>query len=237
MKKRKSQVHPLEGASCGTLINVNGQIHLIGGWENSKHLVWNDETSCFSQIYDFKQQLDDVINLSLVYIHSKRIIIMIAGCDADDYDNKNIVWRHSIETKKWKKITKLPFCHETRSPVLTSDEKYIIMSDGLEDHIYALDISNGDDTMYPLYQSTLKGPFNEAHFLMKTGGLRDEILVMGWIKKRFRAYKGMPLPPKHLMVLIAIWYSQEEIHWIGKYSKLHFAVNVKHILSSLHEIS
>lgn len=239
----RSENNPLKGASCGTLLNVNGQLHLIGGWDNSKHLVFNEDSRDFSEIYDFKEKLNDVTNLSLIHVKSKKTILMIKEFDDADNDDKykykSVVWEYCLIARKWKQIKKLRFCHETGSPLLTCDERYVIMSDSLNAYIYVLDISNNNHEEYKLYESALEGPWNESHFLIKTGGLKDEILVIGWIKSLFQSvqFQSMEPPPVYLMRSIAAWYSQEEIHWIGKYTARHFIINIKQILSSLKKVT
>ena len=215
--------------TCGTLLNVNGEIHLIGGYKSSKHLVWNDKTNTFLKIYDFGTDLFWV-NLSLVYIPTKGIIIFILG--DPNHDDKNFVWEYVSKTRKWRKVMNLPFCHNKQSSFLTSNERYIIMSSAFGGQIYGLDVEN-----YKLYQSEIETPWDEAHFFIKTGGLKDQLLIVGWIRYMFKYYDFGHLKeaPIDLMMLIASYYSQEVIHWIGKHSERHLTIDIRHILSSLKE--
>ena len=49
-----------------------------------------------------------------------------------------------------------------------------------------------------------------------TGGLKDEILVIGWIREFTQSAENQDpgILPSDLIQLILRWHSQEEIHWI-----------------------
>ena len=152
---------------------------------------------------------------------------MIGGFDDQ---NNTIVWKYHLKTTKWMKIMRLPFFHDAQTVLLTSDERYIIVSD--LHSLYGLEITENN---YKLYESPVKVPSVEAQFMTMIGGVRDELLVIGWIKLLFKSseFKYMEEPPKYLKVLISQWYSQEEIHFIGKATRRHFTISMKHIVSSL----
>lgn len=242
---------PLIENHCGNgnLLNVDGNIHLIGGYHNYIHFIWNERTKNFSPTHNFRSKMEDQMHyyddyihdtthLSVIHVPIRGIIVMIGGIDiiwsddpdAHDANINNIVWVYHLDTNKWEKITILPFEHAHQSLVMTSDEKYIILSPTNLPYVHALDL---DD--YSVYQSSIMMPFIEPNFMVKTGGLKDELLVVGWIKSLFQSegFQYMEMPPMYLMTLIAQWYSQEEVHWIGKCCDRHFTINMKKILSSL----
>lgn len=218
--KLKTKTTLIEGG-MGTILNVNGTIHLIGGIYSDKHLVLNHDTRDVSEIYNFETPLD--LDISLIHVYSKEMMLMIEG--------RNI-WKYKLNTQKWEKNIKLPFDHQALSPILTSDEKYIIISTHDGGGIFVLDISSDD---YLLFQSDIRIPWKQSHLMTKTGGLKDELLVTGWIRSKFKssAFQGTPQPPMYLMTTISQWYSQEELHCIDPYSKQHFIIKIKHIFSSL----
>ena len=143
------------------------------------------------------------------------------------------IWRYSLNMKQWKSIGKLPFFLERQSGILTSDEKFIILSCDSLRRIYGLEIS---DDKCLLHQSSIVNPWKGDYRMVITGGLKDEMLVCGWIRHQFQAYQYIPEPPMYLMKLIAQWYNQEEIHCIEVYSKRHFTINIKHIICSFQPI-
>ena len=38
-------------------VMINGEFHVIGGWNNDEHLKWNEETKKFDQICDLTQEI------------------------------------------------------------------------------------------------------------------------------------------------------------------------------------
>lgn len=223
--KSRTNTLKLEHSICGQIVNANDEIHLIVGCDTDKHLVWEEGSRKFSQIYDFKKLLFVHSELQMIHVQTTQEIIMIGG-----YDNQHntIIWGYKIPDRKWQKIAKI--YSDIQSTALTSDEQYIIMSEGRL--IYALQINSKQ-----LYKSSLNGPWWAKHVMTITGGLKNEILVIGWIKSLFKStqFQSMEQPPMYLMKLIGAWYSQEEIHWITKESGRHFIIKIKHILLSLYQ--
>ena len=221
--KLKPKKNIISYKGCGSLINVNGQIHLIGGYGNPKHFIWNDEAEQLQQIYDFRNNLDHTKDLSLVYIPTQGKILMFTWFE---------VWNHDLKTRKWKKIRELEFMHTPKAIVLTSDEHYVILSNSHSRDIYAMDIST---PAYKLYKSSVKNPWKEEHLMTKVGGLKDELLVFGWIKHLFKTkeLKLVQEPPIYLKVLVGSFYSKEEIHWIGQNSKRHASITINQVLTTL----
>ena len=64
------------------LLCIEGNFHLFGGTNNSKHMQWNNKTQVFENMYDF----DDVMDMTDVvaaYSKTKNIIICIGQrCDS-----------------------------------------------------------------------------------------------------------------------------------------------------------
>merc|ERR1712154_389650 len=88
-------------------------------------------------------------------------------------------------------------------------------NDEESDTIHVLDIR--DNNNYTLRKSSINCPKSGEHNIVGIGGgLKDELLVIGWIKCLFSSsqFIDLILPPLSLMQLIAMWYNQEMIHWI-----------------------
>ena len=68
--------------------------------------------------------------------------------------------------------------------------------------------------------------------IVRSGGLKDEMLVIGWIKPTFgsAALGHLELPPKYIMQMVAKWYYEESIHFIASHGGNHFAIKLKHLL-------
>ena len=67
-----------------------------------------------------------------------------------------------------------------------------------------LDISNCDENSYKLKQCNVKCPNIGKNILIRSGGgIKDELLVIGWIKRLFKTkkFKDILLPPMEFSVL------------------------------------
>merc|ERR1712154_486598 len=117
--------------------------------------------------------------------------------------------------------------------VLSSNEEYIVIAGGSDedrydvDIIHILDIRNLD--AFILQQSKIKCPMSGNHKIFRIGGgLKDELLINGWIKKLYK------LAPLDIVELIQAFYSQESIHWIQRShpshrkENNHFAIDIQH---------
>ena len=178
---------------------------------------------------------------STLYVPSKQIILLIGG----EYwkDKMMGIWKFCLVTKKWKKLEALQFNYCNVSSHLTSDEGYVIIGGGSDkdncymNKMYVLDIRDEDE--YKLMECDIKLPMENAKLYKivgSGGGIKDEILVVGWIKQEFkkRNFKDLLIPPMYIMQLIALWYNQEMIHWISRQEdNNHCCIKLKHVLSSL----
>ena len=52
--------------------------------------------------------------------------------------------------------------------------------------------------------------------LIKTGGIKDELLCHGYVKQSFARKEITEIPPEHLITLIRYFYYQSTVHWIDQ---------------------
>ena len=225
----------LEDYDCynGELLNINGEIHMIGGWDEIKHWTWNDEKEALETIHEFKEDIEYSSELSVLYVPSKEEILMLVW--NDDYENTIMLWTFSVKSKKWTETSQLWTGTDSRvqSLSLTSDEKHVIISFCDTNAIHLLKVQQND---YKLYTSHIRIPwFAPNHLMTIAGGLKDNILVVGWIKSIFQTaeFQHISLPPMYLMELINKWYSNEELHWIDICSKRHFTIKMEYVVLNL----
>ena len=222
--------------------NVNHKIHLIG----NKHLIFDEQTNEFKQIHNFNLDYDYCTEPVVIYVPSKQIFIsFMFKCVNNFKDYENAIWVCNLKTNQWHKhdtiiTNKCGFC--ILRAVLTANQQFIIFID--EDFkLYVMDIR--DDTDYKLSECSMKTPFKHriVNMVRTGGGIQDEILVYGWIKKLFQnsKFKHIQLPPDYIMKLILKWYCIELIHFVSyivpppffnanSNIHSHYAINVKHIL-------
>eukprot|EP01084_Bolivina_argentea_P256778 432458_1 len=229
------------------LVNVNGTTHIIGGSGNSKHLTWNDTNNLFDEMHDFCKDgiVSHIRGPSAVYVPSQKIILMFGGTNGESTRMIGFIWKYDIYSNKWSKVNGIKFDFSDTSSVLTSNEEYVVISGGINkdfqdiDIIHVLDIR--DKNNYILKECSIKCPMNGYHPIIRSGGgLKDELLVIGWIKHLFNSspFNDMTLISSDIMQLISMWYYQETIHWIefenidDRQSNNHFGITLKHILLS-----
>eukprot|EP01084_Bolivina_argentea_P318157 551702_1 len=63
----------VNGCSLPCLANANGIIHVIGGMDNSKHLIWQHNTKKFRQVHSFD---DNFKGATLLFVESKQILLL-----------------------------------------------------------------------------------------------------------------------------------------------------------------
>ena len=235
-----------------SMVNINGVFHSIGGNDtggafNSKHRAINSDNDERAIIHDFKQDgIEYLRNLSTIYVKSKQMILLIGGNDF--YNDKMMgIWQFCLNENQWDKLEQLEFDYDTVSCYLTSDQKYIVIGGGCTlrgnymDKLYVLDIRK--DNEYKLIESTIKlssalqGNYKGNYKIIGSGGIKDEILVIGWIKELFKTseFKVLSLPPMYIMKWVSLWYNQEMVHFLdlNTCEHNHYCIKLKHILNSL----
>eukprot|EP01084_Bolivina_argentea_P302323 521817_1 len=228
-------VRVLTGGRCPQnpiLVNVDGIIHKIGGYNNAKHLIWNNEKNELLEIYDFNKEegIEMIYAASAVYVPSKGIIVMFGAASH--------IWKYCIATNEWKKVKGITFGYYGHSVALSSDEAYIVIAGGHDkaynkvNMMHVLDIR--DDNNYVLRKCSIKCPMSGRHKIVRSGGgLKDQLLVTGYIKQSVKS-----LPALDIINLIQRWYYEETIHWIQRQNRTnykkqnHFVINIKQIIKN-----
>lgn len=227
-----------------SMVNVNGVFHIIGGYQNSTHVSWNSDNDEFVIMHDFKTNgFNDIFSPSTIYVPSKQMILLIGGLCFVTFKMIGI-WKFCLKTNKWHKLEGIQLDYYHACPCLTSNEEYIVIGGGLDKNdnymnkLYVLDIR--EDEEYKLKECDIKLPIDKVkHRIVRSGGgIKDEILVVGWIKKQFKDndLKELSLLPMYMMQLIALWYNQEMIHWFTDHKDAennHYCIRLKHILSCM----
>lgn len=224
------------------LVNANGTIHGIGGDVSSKHLTWNDSDHSFKEMHDFKtiDNIYEIYGASVIYVPSKQLILLIGGKDI--WNDKMIgIWKYCLLSNKWSKVKGIQFDFFQHSAVLTSNQECIVIAGGRDkdnnctNSMHILDIR--DENNYILRKSSIQCPMSGSNKIIRSGGgIKDELLTIGWIKHLFNSSEFHHFQfPLDIMQLIAMWFCQETIHWMeredvaDREASNHFAINLKHI--------
>ena len=216
------------------ITNQNGVHHIIGGWNSSKHMTLSADCKTLENIYDFRQY-QGIRCGSLLYVSSKKLLVSIGGLNRFDRIG---IWIYSIESNEWQKLNNIAYDFDCVSAVLSSDQSYIVIAGGWNENknpsnsVHILDVRNDE---FKLKKCRICAPYKGPCRLAITGGITDEILVIGWIKKIFRSleFKTLQLPPIYIMQMIANWYNQEIVHYFHTTpNSKHHTIKMRDILSS-----
>ena len=214
------------------LVNVDGEIHLIGGLTDNGHGVWDGVWECWGRL----NKLPFVNDSTAIYLPKERKILLIG------YGEKNYsIWKYDTDTLELEDLKiDLRKPMDVAGVVLTSDQNYVIFTTWNTKYFYVLNIKNPDS--YKLFRSRIKKPFDDCYEIVGTGGVQHELLVMGYIRLLYESAefknskKKSKLCPIDLQKLIIKAFSEEEIHCIGDKENVHYAICVNDILSSLKKI-
>ena len=237
-----------------------GIVHIIGGQNNNKHLIWSNRDHSFVELHDFNKheqtQLNGNnnnslnINLNMGYsqcIYSslhKRIIMIkesmkninnIGGQNNNSVISK--IWLYSTDRMRWNMLNNIEIPLWNVECVLTSDQRNLIITSGcdqngnISDKIYVLTM---DDDQFILRSSLITIPKKKWHYLMMTGNiLKSQLLCHNYIKVQCGKLK-CEIPPLYVVKLVANWLSQEMIHFLEKNGDdYHYAISVKRILDNV----
>lgn len=175
--------------------------------------------------------------INTIGIPSKHMILQFR-------EDPSYIRKYCFFTKKWSEIQGLPQRkdHQFRfkSATLTSDENQVVIfaveyraNKASRQRIVVLDM-NHSNGVFLVSDIPCHGLAPKC--IMRTGGgLRDEILVIGWVRMVFESskFKSLLVPPLYLMQSITKWYSTEMIHALDQYDRDHYALRLDVIRSTL----
>ena len=229
LKKISNQHELFE--NWATSIIINGEFHIIGGINNNQHLIWNDNTRQFDQIWIFNEFGRGWASPKLIHIKSKNVLYAFAGWNTMNGINSNIIYKYNINNKRWYKLsTLLPFNLNGFGYDCTISEQYIIIFGGVK---YIQD-KNGSNNIYIFNIKTesikkidLKCPEKGQHrAIIMHDKYENSLLVSGFI----RIYQHLVLIPKDLMRYIENWHLNEYVFLMNAESNTHWKIKTSHII-------
>ena len=228
-----------DGVEYG-FVNANGTIHRIGGL-NDQHVTWNKTRGIWNPPEVIPQFAGDYLDMvSLIYVKSKNIILMLGGHRQNEYDDDLGpigMWRFDIATSTWTHIVNVEEDYTQTPAVLTSDEQNVIIVES--DWIEILDIQNDND--YQVVGSMkLPNEFRNAFaYPVLTKHRETEVIALtsGWFRKLFNTKRyGHSTCSLDILKLIAQFVCDEMLHlpiWNNAGSAVdHLAFHLADILSS-----
>eukprot|EP01084_Bolivina_argentea_P005613 10565_1 len=220
-------------ASHPWLAVIDDNLHTICG---NTHYIWSIPD--FELITESKLPPDvTVASAYIIYVSSRDLILVIGA--GYSYDTSDMFMVYNMSKKKWKIYNdiKIKTGHEfvffMRRSVLTSDERYVIMVCANSEKLHVLEIC---DDQFILYKSKIQVPQIEFTGLAVTSGLKDELLVHGFVRQMME-HKIIPMD---VFNEIARWFEVvvvERLHMIEHGSsdeiRKHYAISMNKVLDSM----
>ena len=222
-------------------VNANGTIHRFGGF-NDQRATWDKSHGRWnpSEVMHPYFAGNYLTMMSLVFVKSKNIILMLGGhVQEDEYSHPDSIgmWRFDITTSTWEHIENVRGDYtETDRAVLTSDEQHVIIV--CDNRIDVLDIR--DENNYKVTGS-MKLPLGFSDLLaypilMKRRETEVIALTSGWFRKLFHSEDHPAACPLDILKLIDQFVCKEMLHLlIWDYTGgavNHMAFHLTDILSS-----
>ena len=201
--------------------NANGTIHRIGGLSDH-HVTWSVAHSHWNPSKAIQLYAGYYFTrVSLVYVESKNIILMLGGHahDAQGNDPAPIgMWRFDIATSTWKHIENVTRDYSETHAVLTSDQQNVIIVG--KNRIDILDIQDENDYKITRSMTLEFGYSYTAAFpvLMKRRETDVVALTSGWFRKQFssnndrRLNDGLAACPLDILKLIDKFVCTQMLH-------------------------
>ena len=203
--------------------------HIIGGFRNKYHSVFDVDTKTCVHIHQFKELEVGNSGPGLVHVKSRDELLLFGGFD--DKRGKDgwldDIWRYSLNDNVWELLqVKLPI-HACDFPyLLTNDDQYLIVYLNEKFYYWRLD---GDELVFK--ESVVEIPFSGHIYWMVLMGdaKQDGLCVDGWIRN-CDEFEVLDIPDE-IVMMIKRWYISEYIHILDPYgAKEHWKINVNEVI-------
>ena len=133
---------------------INGELHIIGGYKNGKHFVWDNNKKQLKLLHSIQESNKGIQDAALIHIPSQNKLLLLGGYDQDVDSVVDTMRVYSISDNEWKGLLnqngdeiKLPLAVGGFGYILTRDERYVVIFGGTsgshggeEMDIYYLDL-------------------------------------------------------------------------------------------------
>eukprot|EP01084_Bolivina_argentea_P131558 232190_1 len=222
--KIKDALTECYGSYPGSLF-VDNTFHIIGGNQNSSHLIYNEQTNTFKSIHTFKHF--NTPFPAVIYSKLKNMIIL--------FDNQN-VYIYDTHKKEWTTSdTQLPCDVSEFECTITTDDRFAIIFGG---YIDGYSVSNKilimDLDKMKISESKIICPVESAFRGVIIDNYDDDykLLVSGFI----RMY-CMKQIPHEMFKIVERFCIRDYLHLVEKDTGKHWKICVDEILFNLHDSS
>eukprot|EP01084_Bolivina_argentea_P146061 255858_1 len=173
-------------------IFIDGELHIIGGQNNNKHLVWNGKQKRFRIRHTFAE-FEGITGFVLVHIEAQDVVALIGGTSYKPFAILDTIYVYFIKQRIWIKYDyKLPIQMSNMSHIMSSDGRYVLLIapiiNGLNgsrrtNRIYVIDTTNMHCKQSKIFLPFKPSPchsirthYNKCHHMLVCGYLRTNDL-------------------------------------------------------------
>eukprot|EP01084_Bolivina_argentea_P067769 123360_1 len=196
-------------------ITINNVFHIIGGWTNNKHYIFDEQTNSFTEIYTFDEFHPGFGNFSLVHLASEHKLLLFGG--KHPHFISDTVYSFCTVQYKWNKLNvKLPVALYGSAAVKYNYDQYVMLFGGItgSSHVNIKTIYIFDVKANKFYESkNVFCPFKGTVKAIKTSNyIHRLMLISGYI----RCVIIVEWPGQDMIDLIVAMYGLDEYaHLIG----------------------
>ena len=224
-----------DGSYSSSLI-IDDKFHVFGGWNHSKHAIWNEST----QSMDIQHELPG-FNAGygghfVVHLKTQNRILLLGGIDTAALTPVDYIFEYDLSTNNgWKKLDAvLPIVLQQFGVIVSNDDKFLIIFGGGTENV------TKTDEIWILRLDTMEFRKLDAvcpikakyHALLTVDKERAQILANGYIKWcwRFEGFEKMQYLIMDLVRMIGEFCCEEWVHLFERYRGHHWRIKLSDIL-------
>jgi len=235
---------------------VDNKLHIIGGYCNKCHIIFDTETKEWTKQHTFKGVNEGISGAAIIYVPWQKMLYLLGGYSHNnDYQQEmdlnprlDKIWRYSLDSGKWQCLAlKLPAGNNDFPHFLTTNQRYIVLMDRGRDgfgniqyfRIIYLDLKSPE---LQFIESPLKvtEELQDAEHAVMTGDLvRGKLVICGYLRSQNIVI------PKDLFEIVVKFFDAELVHfmvgkrgyddeWLGSEPSIyrHWIVKIENIIPS-----
>ena len=221
-KKFKIFSSHIQCGSNPTLLIINDELHLFGGFSSNKHLLFNKTYCEYKTIDEINSSIQGLHKPYSVYVPSKNCAFIMGGTEINMPLGTNAcdtIYLYNFNTKTHEKLDVcLPKEYSSLSAVLNADQDKIILFGGrVENAVVYDDIYIFDINTYKFTKSKIKCPCpGDFRPILMDNSSIEELIVFGYLHyiwNQIKVNKSYILPMQ-LIKLIEKFYAYKDIYLI-----------------------
>ena len=219
---------PTDITADSQAIIIKDECHIIGGFNNNKHIKYNTKTQKYQILHNFEKLFNfrHLLNHKLIKIQNK--LLIFGGYDGDKY--LDTVYQYDIIRNKWNKLNcKMPkrLSDFGCTPILNG--QYVLLFGGIgecnryQDNIYFYSVRD-----QRFKTSNIKCPEIGEYQAITVNNEKDTLTTFGFVRSKWKecGLSDDLFPPQYLITIICGYYLNEFVHLFDTDNGNHYRINV-----------